>query len=365
MLMRISTESTPPFAPITQEALAARCGVSLSAVSLALQGKGRLGKATRARILAAAHEMGYVPSRAAQQMAARRWAGRGEVCEGLNLAWLYSSAAPFTKAAERERKAFLELCKPHGHGTTVIHVDSFRRAETWWQQLRARGVEGVLLGPGLSAETVDLPAIASTWPTVTYYPQSQDVGGFCHEVREDHYGRILRAVQWVRKFGYGRVGFALLEHDPPLDDDYLRRGALHYLPTRFPDMHFCPTLFYPPRLHPDFGEIQMRVAKWFREHRPEVVVGMNAAVYFALVEAGVKIPEEVGFLNFNLADAYDQTARLTLQLSGFLRERVRLLASALHLLEEVIARPSPPDTPPVRLLIEAAPVVGESLRQKG
>ncbi|MDX2111465.1 MAG: LacI family DNA-binding transcriptional regulator [Verrucomicrobiota bacterium] len=358
--MRISTDSSTPDEPITQEAIAARCGVSLSAVSLALMGKGRLGLGTRTRILEAAQALGYVPSRAAQQMANRRWAGRSGVGEGLNLAWLYSSVATaYISAAERERHVFLALCKPHGHGATAINIASYHRPETWWEQLRARGVEGILLGPGITTDSVDIAAVSAVWPTVAYY--SLAYGGHCHEVLEDNAGRIMRAVRWMREFGYRRVGFVMLEHEPPLDDDYIRRGALHYMPERFPEMSFCPPLFYLPQ---HYGKIQLQVSKWYKQHRPEVVVGMNEAIYHSLKDTGVKIPDEVGFLNFNLPDAYDHNPRLPLQLSGFLRERTRLLASAIHLLEGLIARPPQPDSPPVRLLIEAAPVVGQSLRHR-
>lgn len=61
------TRTTP-----TVYEVAARAGVSIASVSRVLAGNDRVRPATRARVLAAAAELGYVPSGAAQDLAGRR-----------------------------------------------------------------------------------------------------------------------------------------------------------------------------------------------------------------------------------------------------------------------------------------------------
>lgn len=50
---------------LTIGAVAERVGVSVMTVSNVLNGKGRVGRETRARVLAAVEELGYVPNQAA------------------------------------------------------------------------------------------------------------------------------------------------------------------------------------------------------------------------------------------------------------------------------------------------------------
>src|SRR5688572_4984338 len=55
--------------PTTIHDVAAALGMHKSTVSLALSGKGNVSKATRARVVAAANEMGYQPNPLAQRLA--------------------------------------------------------------------------------------------------------------------------------------------------------------------------------------------------------------------------------------------------------------------------------------------------------
>lgn len=63
---------------LTIGAVAERVGVSVMTVSNVLNGKGRVGRETRARVLAAVEELGYVPNQAA-----RRLVGTEIACVGL------------------------------------------------------------------------------------------------------------------------------------------------------------------------------------------------------------------------------------------------------------------------------------------
>jgi len=67
-----------PRRQVTQHDIAARCGLSQKAVSLALQGDARLTAETIARVRAAAAEMGYHPAnhQAARRLVARRYGRR-------------------------------------------------------------------------------------------------------------------------------------------------------------------------------------------------------------------------------------------------------------------------------------------------
>jgi DNA-binding LacI/PurR family transcriptional regulator len=63
--------STPEQRRVTLSDLADQLGVDKSSVSLALRGSAKIGQATRARVLAAARQLGYRPNLAARQLATK------------------------------------------------------------------------------------------------------------------------------------------------------------------------------------------------------------------------------------------------------------------------------------------------------
>ena len=70
--MRAADDRERGKGPATINDVAALAGVSPTTVSNALNGKGRIGSATRERVLAAADQIGYRPSRAARSLRTRR-----------------------------------------------------------------------------------------------------------------------------------------------------------------------------------------------------------------------------------------------------------------------------------------------------
>jgi DNA-binding LacI/PurR family transcriptional regulator len=75
--------SPPPAAKIaTIQQIAETLGIHKSTVSLALAGKGRIAPGTRARVMALAEEIGYVPDPLAQRLANRSMSNTVCLCSG-------------------------------------------------------------------------------------------------------------------------------------------------------------------------------------------------------------------------------------------------------------------------------------------
>src|SRR5437588_5930564 len=80
--------------------VAARCGVSFQTTSKVLNGKGSVSAATRARILHAAEELGYVPNFAARSLVVRRTQTVGMIVGSLG----DQNLSRFIIGAEREAR---------------------------------------------------------------------------------------------------------------------------------------------------------------------------------------------------------------------------------------------------------------------
>lgn len=109
-------------------------GVSFQTVSKVLQGKGNVSEATRARVLAAAAELGYVPNSLARGLATQRTQSIGFLASGL-ATFVFG---PMLLGAERE-------ARKHGYYMPFSFVDGTAvNARHALQQLIERRVDGVI-----------------------------------------------------------------------------------------------------------------------------------------------------------------------------------------------------------------------------
>jgi len=163
----------------TLEEVARRARVSTATVSRALSGRGRLSEATRARVRAAADELGYVVSASASSLATGRTQSVGVLVPLLDR-WFYASVldgiatrlAPrgydltlynLTDAADQRRHLFQTALR-RGRVDAVIALSLLLRDDEI-DQLLALGLPIVGLGtpsPRLATLRVDDAAVART-----------------------------------------------------------------------------------------------------------------------------------------------------------------------------------------------------------
>ncbi len=346
----------------TQKEVAKAAGVTAGLVSLAMSGKGRMSTGTRERIREIAREMGYQPSLTAQKMAMRRWKN-DQPMQGVNLALIHDIyKSPYYAGLEKEINFFTRLCKERGHGATLINLSEYKNKESWKKLMRVRGVEGILMGYEANINEALLRELSTEWPVVIYSPR--EPMGICHEVREDHPARIYRAAQMAYNKGYRRIGFVLLEHEPKIEDDYQRRGILNSLEERLSGIKVLPTLFYRAKAPTDFATTLLKVNEWYAKYEPEIVIGMNDAIYHSMRLSGISVPKMVAYLNYHLDMSADQSNYPKGGLSGFVREKARLVNAAVRLVENVIRHPLAEGELPMVQIVEPIWHEGGSMPDK-
>jgi DNA-binding LacI/PurR family transcriptional regulator len=203
-------------ARITQKDLAVHLGMSQSGISMALRGDPRIGKATQARVRAAADALGYRPDpvmgalagyRAAK--AAKRYIGNfALLLPGQSEAdYLNSPFAAGLVAGVREASGKMGYrCE-----TFVLGTRPFARTLSI---LRSRGIRGIVVGP-VGKNAPSAPAMDGF--SIVQVGRGWGETGH-HRVTTNHFDNLRLAWTVLRERGYKRIGLFLRAGNDRLTD---------------------------------------------------------------------------------------------------------------------------------------------------
>ncbi len=281
---------------VTMAQIAARAGVCKATVSLAMRNDPRISPAARARIQQVAADLGYT---------------RNPVIDELMSQLRRSRAATFQRTiallnAHRDRHAFVD------NPTVPAWVEGCRRraeqlgcrTDEFWlhdpeldgERLRrilaARGIRGVVV---IGAFHVDwIPArFAPLWPEVASVvtgirTHSPALSFTC----VDHHHLVLDAMAAVRALGYRRPGL-VLSHTVDQVTDGRFTCAMWLAQQGLPAADRVPAL----TSFPTDDEGADAFTRWYREHRPDVVLTLHTVVRDWLATLRRQAPEDIGLVH--------------------------------------------------------------------
>lgn len=349
--------------PVTMRHVAQAAGVSIATVSLALRGDPRLAAATIRRVHAEAERLGYRPDPAVNALMARLRT-HGEA--GHHGTFGLLNATPFARLESADAPAWFHTFHAFGLGIR-------RRAETlgysenefWLREaglsparldgvLRARGIRGLLVvglidGARLREEWA--PALAGREVVAVGAPLGESGLAFAANDQFETARLAMRAA-WAR--GHRRPGLALHAHIEDLVHHRFTGGFLAAL-EELPGITRLPVLAL--REGQDFADA---AAKWYRLHRPDVILTHEAA-WMELLRGplGVRVPQDTGLIHLDLPpDKHDW--------AGVAQDSAEVGAAAVDLLALRLQRfdlGEPAAAP--RLLLPGRWVDGASLGQRG
>jgi Transcriptional regulators len=331
---------------VTLRQIAARAGVHLSTVSLAMRDDPKLPPKTRERIRALARKMGYVPDPALNALCAYRNAQRPRAVQS-GLAYLTDmphgnrfSDEVYAHARAQAARLGYNLIE-YNLRSEGASLNRFRTI--WWNS----GLRGVLIGPFVGPTVLEGPW--DRWPVVAY-GYSVTTPQFNRAVLH-HFQNMLLHLQTLRDLGYKRIGLCLL---PGLDSR--TEGQLRAAYLLDCDNH---PLKSPPTVLTEDNITAERLDRWVTEERLDVVIGYREH-HDMLVARGWKIPEKLGFSLLTLRNyelpgggrlaGFDSRAELLAE------NAVNFLVSLLH--EHVYGLSHPPRY----YMISGEFVPGNSLR---
>ena len=283
--------------PVTLKEVAAKAGVSIMTASRALRNQANVTETTRANVEKAAAELNYRPNPLVSALMSYRRASR-IVSDTLTIAFITSFPrrdawkqlkinADFAEGAAR-------ACTRHGYKLEEFWL---REPEMTGHRLSSilysRNINGLLVAP----LPVALGHMRLEWQTFSAVALGYSLAWPRLHRAVNHQFRSMRmALRRVRKLGYNRVGLALRSS---IDE----RVEHHYTGGFLAEQQRSPAATrVPPHVLPDREWSKAAFLKWFKKHRPDLVVSHHEEVLGWLGKAGVDVPEEVGFVHLNCPD---------------------------------------------------------------
>lgn len=277
---------------ITIKDVAAAVGVHYSTVSLALRDHPRISPDLRQAIQAEARKLGYRPDPMLSALNAYRTGrfGRG----GLSvLAYLTGESERNADLGRYTHRSYWEgaLARSSQLGYSLERFwlgDPAYSEERWSQILYTRGIRGLLVAcfPG------DQPALNLDWGKfcavrISQSPHEPPL----HTISHNQMQVVRLAMHTVRARGFRRPGLVLY----PLSDE---RSSQLWSAGYLVEQHLMPPEDRVPALQNAWT--REALAQWLREWRPDVVMCNVGFLMVWMRELGLKIPDEIGFVDLNL-----------------------------------------------------------------
>lgn len=276
---------------VSVRTVAAACGVSTATVSRTLARHPAVHPATAKRILAAARRLGYVRNDLVGKVMSRLRSGHAHRFAG-NLAIIHVPG-PFQPhllpahrriiAGAKARAAELGFQLYEFSVTSAgFSLPGFVRV------LQARGVQGVIF-----LFTAPTGAMAA-FPWSDFASIGIDSGSpepLLHTVTLDHYMTLTRALTRLHAHGYRRIGMFL--------ENFKDERITHKWSATF--RSFQEQQLDGPSI-PILTAERMDEAtftKWFRGHRPDLVIGHQDEAVVWLRRMKVAVPGTTAFFNLN------------------------------------------------------------------
>jgi LacI family transcriptional regulator len=286
---------------VTLQQVAAECGVSISTASRALRDHSRIPATTRQRVIETANLLGWRPDPTLGALVALRQTRRVKLAapRGEVLAFLTRWKTPTLWS---ERSPFLA---EYFSGAQARAEALGYRLENFWLHpsqltgkrgsaiLRARGVRGIVL----PVTTRPFSHLNLEWEHFTVvmhrsalaYPRH-------HFISTDHFFDMRLLMRSTRKLGYQRPGLLLNKLSDRYSGGCLEAAFFHEQRHGYASDNHIPPLV----LDGSASSQSLQVRRWFRKHRPDVLIGSTCKTLDLVDAAGFRVPEDAGFVAFHV-----------------------------------------------------------------
>ena len=332
---------------VTLEDIAAACELSKATVSRALSGHPRVAESTRERVQETADRLGYKPDAAMLALARRRWPdGRKpsttQICYLHNFTYQHPAITGYRRSAGEQ-----------GYELLDVSFSEIGDADAFAADLIARNIRGVIFHSINDAKSMALPLHGLAAVAIGHGLPELHIHRVTHDLRNN----IARCIQAATEHGYRRIGFVCTRH-PSADRMRIMRDETS---LRLSELEQAlgpqPKPFWFTSADPGDGFLD-----WYETERPDVIVADFTTHYPLLLEAGIAIPDQLGYISMmvrsNETEHEDVIAHVRIRRNSVFRH-------ALNLLNESLMREEwGPPRVPVQVIVGGRWHAGASLRSK-
>lgn len=316
---------------VTIKDIARLANVTPTTVSMALNGRPRVGADTRRRILAIARELGYQPDFIARSLRRRRTYTVGLMIKNITDPFYPELASGIGRAAQ-ERGYNLILCNV---GDNPVDKTSTL------QMLRGRGVDGIVSTVTLDEDPYLATVVGERLPFVTVVRrlQSAPLAEQIDSVTVDNFAGGYQAVEHLYRLGHDRIAVVAgsLEASTAADRTRGARQALCDRGRRLPPEWLMDCRYSRSRA----AEAARRLMD--RRSPPTAIFAqddnMALGVREALLARGVRIPEDVALVGF---DDIDVAGLAGIELTTVNQQIYEMGALAMKVLLDKVEGDGPP-----------------------
>jgi DNA-binding LacI/PurR family transcriptional regulator len=274
--------------------IATKAGVTHATVSMSLANNPSIPPATRNRIKALAETMGYQPNPYLSTLMRLRSQRKGlDERPVIALVCAYDRADGWRRAGptiRQMREGAIERAALRGYKAQEFWLHQSGMSNTRFSDmLRARGIEGLLLGP--LANNAQPPVLK--WPDFSIVSLSVPLPSLTiTTVSNDHYFSSLQTVRECHRLGYRRPGLIILKS---------QHGRMQgrWEAAFMIEQKFLPGLSPTQQLlvdddWKDFALLRL----WLKDEKPDVIItSIGERVFSILQKNGWRIPEDIGLAN--------------------------------------------------------------------
>jgi len=341
--------------PVTLKTIAIKAGVSVATVSRALRNHPEIPLATCERIQALAKELGYRPNATVSMLMAH--------LRTIHVLPSATSMAWITSFSTADGWRNFPIYPPMYEGARErAHQAGYEFKEIWAKEkgmtgrrltqiLHTRNIRGLLIAP-LPHSKGHLTLDWSQFSSITI--GASLVRPSISRTAPDFYQGTLLGLRQLIRLGYRRIGF-VFENTGVGRSNYTQLAAFSIFQQKLNPFQPVPSLYYT---YPDWRPREF--AKWFSKNRPDVICAAGAGTQAALEELKkitVRVPEDVGIVNFNLQGNQKLYAGIDYHANILGANAVDLLVGQLHRNERGV-----PEFPKV-VLTEGKWVNGPTVRK--
>ncbi len=283
----------------TLQTIADKAGVSKMTVSRVLRNHPNCGKETVKKVRAIAEELNYKKHPLVSAlMADLRYKKEPQFKPIIALLHYDQPRTNPHPNSVNMRNGVRESAKMQGYDVHEFYLrDEGITTKRMMQIFDTRGIRGIIF------EHPDEPDIRLDVDLSNYacvaikYALTHPV---LHRIESSQFASMLLAMEKLKAYGYKRPGLALPGYAEVISQ-YRRSAATLFAQQEIAEENRIPIFQAKVEETP-------KLEAWISEHKPDVILSQTPKWHQYLVEAGYRIPEDIGYIHLGLSSRNDQFA---------------------------------------------------------